>query len=87
MRVFDASTLFGPTADGALGRGRELQRMRPADLYDAWLFAETDAALALDAWRSAGPEDRPDAYAVYVAALEREGQAAMLLERRLQGAR
>lgn len=87
MRVFDGSALFDPTADGERGRGLDLQQLRPADLYDAWLFAETDAALALDAWRSAGREDRADAYAGYSAALEREGQAAMLLEHRLQGAR
>lgn len=87
MRVFDGSTLFSPSADDERGRGFDLQRMRPADLYDAWLFAETDAAVALDAWRSAGREDRADAYAGYSAALEREGQAAMLLERRLRGAR
>jgi hypothetical protein len=55
----------------------------PADLFDAWLFAETDATLAMADWRSAPHEDKGDAYAVYVAALDREDQAARLLELRL----
>ena len=40
---------------------------KPADLYDAWLFAAADATLALAAWRSATRADRGDAYATYVA--------------------
>jgi hypothetical protein len=60
-----------------------LKRVRPADLFDAWLFAETEAALALAAWRSAGTAEKGDAYAAYRAALDREAQAAQLLELRL----
>jgi len=57
-----------------------LQRLRAAELYDAWLFAETDATLALVAWWSAPTSEKGDAYAVYRAACEREAQAAGLLE-------
>jgi hypothetical protein len=60
-----------------------LKRVRPADLFDAWLFAETEAALALAAWRSARTAEKADAHAAYRAALDREAQAAELLELRL----
>ena len=56
---------------------------RPADLYDAWLFAAADATLALASWRSATSGDRGDAYAAYVAALDREEQAAVCFRRRI----
>ena len=59
---------------------------RPADLYDAWLFAAADATLALDEWRSAIAGERADAYAGYVAALDREEQAALRLRLRLAAA-
>jgi hypothetical protein len=59
------------------------RRLRAAELYDAWLFAETDATLALAAWFSATSDKKRDAYAAYSAALEREAQAAGLLELRL----
>jgi hypothetical protein len=62
----------------------ELDHVRPADLHDAWLFAEADATLALAAWRAAEPADKPNAHAVYVAALDRETHAAHLLELRLR---
>jgi hypothetical protein len=60
-----------------------VRRLRAAELYDAWLFAETDATLALAAWWSAPRDQKRDAYAVYCAALEREAHAAGLLELRL----
>ena len=56
----------------ALGVGR----IRPAALFDAWLFAEADATLALAAWRSAASDDKAAAYATYRAAQDREAQAA-----------
>ena len=62
------------------GRGRP----KPTDLYDAWLFAAADAGLALADWRLAARERRADAYAAYVAALDREEQAAVRLSRKLQ---
>lgn len=62
---------------------RGLRRVRAADLYDAWLFAEVEASLALAAWRSACREAKPRAYAVYVAALDREARAADVLALRV----
>jgi len=58
---------------------RGLRRVRAADLYDAWLFAEVEATLALAAWRSASREAKARAYYVYVAALDREARAADVL--------
>jgi hypothetical protein len=60
-----------------------LQRLRPADLFDAWMFAEADATLAIAAWRAAPREEKQDAYAAYVAAFDRETQAARILAARL----
>ena len=60
-----------------------LRRLRPDDLFDAWLFAETDATLALAAWKYASTAEKRDAYVAYLAALDREAQAAGLLELRL----
>jgi hypothetical protein len=70
---------------GALSRfaRRSLKRLRPADLFDAWMFAEAEATLALAGWRLARRAERADAYAVYLAALDREAQAARMLELRL----
>jgi hypothetical protein len=66
-----------------LSRLGRLVGPRPADLYDAWLFAAADATLALAAWRSAMRGERGDAYAAYVAALDREEQAALSFRRRM----
>ena len=60
-----------------------IERLQPADLFDAWMFAEADAALAIAAWRSVPAEEKGDAYAAYVAALDREAQAARVLALRL----
>jgi hypothetical protein len=62
---------------------RRLMRIRPAELFDAWMFAETEASLALSAWRSARREEKADAYATYLAALDREAHAAKTLQLRL----
>ena len=61
-------------------------RIRPAALFDAWLFAEADATLALAAWRSAAGDHKAAAYATYRAALDREAQTAQMLELRLEAA-
>jgi len=53
------------------------------DLRDAWLYAEAQAGVALHVWFSAPRRDRQDAYAAYVAALDREEAAACLLASRL----
>jgi len=89
MPLFDESdTTISPPPDTAAARRRfDLGRLRSADLYDAWMFAEADATLALAAWRSAARADKPDAYAAYVAALDRETHASDLLEYRIHGAR
>ena len=60
-----------------------LRRVQPVELFDAWLFAETDATLALSAWWSAPSSEEADAYATYRAALDREAHAAGLLALRL----
>lgn len=60
--------------------------LRPAELFDAWLFAEADAALALASWFSAPAAEKPDRHAAYLAALERESHAAAVLEDRLGSA-
>ena len=53
-----------------------IQRLQPADLFGAWMFAEADAMLAIAAWRAAPSDEQGDAYAAYVAALDRETRAA-----------
>jgi hypothetical protein len=60
-----------------------IQRLQPADLFDAWMFAEADATLAIATWAAAPTEEKGDAYAAYVAALDRETQAARVLALRL----
>jgi hypothetical protein len=52
---------------------------KPIDLWDAWLFAETEASLALADWMQAPDEHKAGAYTTYVAALDREEQAALVL--------
>ena len=54
-------------------------------LWDAWVFAEVETDLALDTWYGADPEQKRNAYAAYVAALDREEQAAHILALRLAG--
>jgi hypothetical protein len=81
MDVNDESALTMSSL-GRLAR-RSLKRIRAADLFDAWMFAETEATLALAAWRSASRAEKADAYASYRAALDREAQAARTLELRL----
>ena len=55
------------------------RRPRIEDLFDAWAFAADEARWALEAWRTSHTGDRKDAFAVYRAALDREGQAAEAL--------
>ena len=80
-------TTINPPAAGRAPRHRfDMGAVRAADLYDAWMFAEADATLALAAWRSAERVNKPDAHAAYVAALDREAHAADLFEYRVRGA-
>jgi hypothetical protein len=64
----------------------DVGRIRPAALFDAWPFAEVDATLALAAWRGAASDHKAVPYAAYRAALDREAQAARMLELRLAAA-
>jgi hypothetical protein len=50
------------------------------ELWDAWAFAEIDAGFALKRWWDAGDAERAGAYTAYLAALDREMQAAAALE-------
>jgi hypothetical protein len=89
MPLFDSSDTrsSGPASIRPKRRLFDLSRLRAADLFDAWVFAETDVALALTAWRSGRSADKADAHAAYLAALDREAHAAAMLQRRLRPAR
>ena len=89
MSFFESSDtpISPPIAVRGARRGLDLSRLRPADLFDAWLFAETDATLALGAWQAAPRSDKPGAHAAYLAALDREQHAALVLETRVRAAR
>jgi hypothetical protein len=67
----------------SLARG-DSRPSSPSALFDNWLIAETDAALALEAWRAASPGAKPHAHAAYVVALDREEHAAAVLAIRLR---
>ena len=58
---------------------------KPIDLWDAWVFAKTEAGLALTAWIQAPDADKASAYTRYSAALDREEKAAQVLELGLAG--
>jgi hypothetical protein len=68
-----------PPTSGVLTRF-SVRPLAPAALYDDWLIAETEATLALAAWRAARPAAKPWAHASYVAALDREQHAALMLQ-------
>ena len=57
----------------------EVLDANPTDLWDAWLFAEAEASLALAAWTHAPDDDKASAHATYLAALDREEQAGRVL--------
>jgi hypothetical protein len=61
-------------------------RTRSIELFDAWKYAAVDVALALEAWRSADRLEKRNAHAAYLAALDREAQAAAMLQHRLRPA-
>jgi hypothetical protein len=69
----------------ARGRAaRTLRDLQVIDLRDAWVSAEAQAGVALHVWFTSGARsDRQDAYAAYIAALDREEAAASLLASRL----
>jgi hypothetical protein len=57
-----------------------MRTFRRAELYDSWMLAAAESALALASWRSASRREKREAYEVYVAALDREADAAWLLQ-------
>jgi hypothetical protein len=61
-------------------RSTTLPPRRP--LLDAWVLAEVEATFALGDWREASRAGKGDAYAAYVAALDREARAAERLSGR-----
>ena len=74
--VFPAHWQFtNPIACG----GFDVAAVRVEDLFDAWVFAARDAQLALTAWLFSPQSERPEAFAVYRAALDREERAAAVL--------
>jgi hypothetical protein len=68
-----------------LGR-LSVRAVSPAALYDDWLVAETEATLALVAWRAAERSEKAAAYARYVAHTDAEEDAAVRLCERLAAA-
>jgi hypothetical protein len=52
-------------------------------LWDAWEFAATEATLKLRIWSTAPHEDKAHAHMAYLAALDREEHAALVLGNRL----
>jgi hypothetical protein len=61
----------------------DLETCPVENLHDAWSFAAGEARSALHAWMTSDPSGRRDAYAVYVAALDREERAASVLAGRI----
>jgi hypothetical protein len=57
-----------------------MRTFRRADVYDAWMLAAAESALALASWRSAPRDCKREAYETYVSALDREADAAWLLQ-------
>jgi hypothetical protein len=53
--------------------------VRIENLWDAWASAEEDCDAALGAWFSAASGERARRHAAYLAALDREAHAAMVL--------
>ena len=66
------------------GGGRGVRDAEPVDLWDAWLWAEAETSLTLQAWSSAATADKAGSHAAYRAALDREEQAARVLAHRLR---
>jgi hypothetical protein len=56
---------------------------KPIDLWDAWLFAEAEASLALSAWFAAVTDDKAMTHCAYRVALDREERAARALAARV----
>jgi hypothetical protein len=57
---------------------------QPIELWDAWQYAANEATLRLRIWSTAPSEDKAQAHAAYLAALDREEHAAVVLAERLE---
>jgi heme-degrading monooxygenase HmoA len=68
--------LAGPVWTGAI----ELGPAGAEQVFDAWVLAAWDTAVAFDAWTRSEAGERGDAHAAYGAALDREERAAAVLE-------
>jgi hypothetical protein len=60
-----------------------LTRERTIDFWDAWAFAAVESQLALDAWMTAPHDEKELGYSAYLACLDREEQAAVVLAERV----
>jgi hypothetical protein len=56
---------------------------RSAPLWEAWKLAASEATVKLRIWLTAPNEDKAQAHAAYLAALDREEHAALVLGNRL----
>jgi hypothetical protein len=84
MAIYSKNTLEkDPLLMSAASR-RRLTRTPAIELWDAWVFAEVECDLALESWYRAADEDKRNTFAAYVAALDREEQAAESLATRLE---
>lgn len=73
--------MFLPRATTIFPEPETVASQKPplVEFWDAWAFAEIDAEFALKRWWDARDGARASAYAAYLAALEREAQAAAVL--------
>lgn len=72
--------LLPPSLITQIGAGTvDRDGARVIDVFDAWVFAAGDSTRALEAWTASEPRDRGEAFDVYLAALDREEQAAAVL--------
>jgi hypothetical protein len=55
-------------------------RCTPSEIWEAWLFAQAEVELTYREWADALRAERGERYAAYRAALDREGQAAVVLK-------
>jgi hypothetical protein len=60
-----------------------IARARVSEFWDEWAFAAVECGLALEAWLSADPEDKDVGYHAYLASLDREEKAAIVLAERV----
>jgi hypothetical protein len=77
------STQTATATESSRAVEEQLAELRAAPLdnaHMAWFIAETECALALQAWRE-GSDDVDLAFCTYIAALDREESAAQHLER------